>query len=207
MEGEGPFFGKGYFFRGSQYLRYDYGDDLPDAGYPKDIAANWHGLPQGFRSSFDATVNGQKGFAGKLYFFKGDQYVRYDWATDRTDPGYPKPIVANWHGLPAGFTSSFDSAVTGKGPFSGKAYFMKGNQYIRYDWATDRTDPGYPRPIAGNWPGLPTGFTSNMQAVMNGQKGFEGKFYIFIGGSYARYDWATDHADPGYPLPIAFFWL
>lgn len=46
-------------------------------------------------SSLEA-VNGQKQFAGKVYFFKGDQYVRYDWATDRTDPGYPKSIAANW---------------------------------------------------------------------------------------------------------------
>ena len=33
VEGEGPFAGKGYFFRGSQYLRYNYADDLPDPGY------------------------------------------------------------------------------------------------------------------------------------------------------------------------------
>ena len=102
VEGEGPFAGKGYFFKGSRYLRYDYADDLPDPGYMREIGANWHGLPAGFTSNFDAAFNGQKGFAGKLYIFKGDQYVRYDWATDRTDPGYPKSIAANWHGPPGG---------------------------------------------------------------------------------------------------------
>ncbi len=207
VEGEGPFAGKGYFFKGSRYLRYDYADDLPDPGYMREIGANWHGLPAGFTSNFDAAFNGQKGFAGKLYIFKGDQYVRYDWATDRTDPGYPKSIAANWHGLPAGFTSNFDTAVTGKGPFAGKAYLFKGGQYIRYDWATDRTDPGYPKSIAALWPGLPPAFTSNLQGAMNGQKGFEGKLYFFKGVDYARYDWAADRGDPGYPQPITFSWL
>jgi hypothetical protein len=207
VEGEGPFAGRGYFFRGSQYLRYDYGDDLPDPGYPRSIAAEWHGLPAGFTAGFDAAFNGQNGFAGKLYFFKGDRYVRYDWATDKTDPGYPKSIAAEWHGLPANFTTGIDAAVTGKGPFAGKAYLFKGGQYVRYDWATDKTDPGYPKSIAAMWPGLPADFTSGIQAAMNGQKGFEGKLYLFKGANYARYDWAADHGDPGYPLPVAFNWL
>jgi hypothetical protein len=207
VEGDGPFAGKAYLFRGADYLRYDYGDDLPDPGYAKPIAGNWPGLPAGFTANLDAMVNGQQQFAGKLYIFKGSEYVRYDWAADRTDPGYPKPIAANWPGLPAGFTSDFDAAVTGKGPFAGKAYFFKGSEYVRYDWAADRTDPGYPKPIAANWPGLPAGFTSNIQAAINGQKSFEGKAYLFKGADYARYDWAADHGDPGYPLPIEFNWL
>jgi len=57
------------------------------------------------------------------------------------------------------------------------------------------------------WPGLPAGFTSGIQAAMNGQKSFEGKLYLFKGADYARYDWAADHGDPGYPRPMAFNWL
>jgi hypothetical protein len=209
VEGEASFASKGYFFYGFRYLRYDYSDDLPDPGYPLHILDQWHGLPEefGFPRGIDAALNGQEGFAGKLYMFKGDQYVRYDWAADKTDPGYPKPIAGMWPGLPPDFTTGFDSAVTGKGPFAGKAYFFKGDQYVRYDWAADQTDPGYPKPIAGMWPGLPPDFTSGIQAAMNGRVGYEGKLYLFKGANYVRYDWAADRTDPGYPLPIEFYWL
>jgi hypothetical protein len=207
VDGEGPFTGKAYLFRGNQYLRYDWADDLPDAGYPAKIADGWHGLPAGFTDNFDAALNGQKQFGGKLYLFKGDRYIRYDWASDRTDPGYPQSIGAAWHGLPPGWASGFDAAVGGQGPFAGKAYFFKGNQYIRYDWASDTTDPGYPKSFPGVWPGLPPGFTSNIQAALNGQKQFGGKLYFFKGADYARYDWAADRGDAGYPQPIEFNWL
>ncbi|TRO56200.1 hypothetical protein E4K73_47395 [Streptomyces sp. IB201691-2A2] len=28
-------------------------------------------------------------------------------------------------------------------------------EYMRYDIAAGAVDPGYPRPVAPNWPGLP----------------------------------------------------
>ena len=93
---------------------------------------------------FDAALNGGGPFAGKCYFFKGDKYIRYDWASDKADPGYPVKISDAWHNLPAGFTSNFDAAVNGQGAFSGKCYFFKGDSYIRYDWGSDKCDPGYP---------------------------------------------------------------
>jgi hypothetical protein len=207
VDGEGPFGGKGYFFRGDRYIRFDYGDDLLDPGYPRLIADEWHGLPSEFTGGLDAAFNGQRRFAGKLYFFKGDRYVRYDWATDRADPGYPKLISDEWHGLPTNFETGIDAAVTGKGHLTGKAFFFKGNQCVRYDWETDRADPGYPRLISDEWHGLPTNFETGIQAAMNGQKGSEGKLYLFNGSDYVRYDWAEDRADPGYPKSIAFYWV
>ena len=207
IDGEGPFAGKAYLFKGADYLRYDYGEDLPDPDYPRTIAGAWRDLPAGFTRDLDAAVNGQASFAGKLYLFKGGEYARYDWAADRADPGYPKPIAGAWRDLPAAFTANLDAAVSGKGPFAGKAYLFKGSQYVRYDWAADRADPGYPKPIAGAWPGLPTGFTANLQAALNGQRSFDGKLYLFKGADYARYDWAADRGDTGYPLPIEFNWL
>lgn len=86
---------------------------------------------------------------GKAYLFSGDEYVRYDIASDRQDPGYPARISDNWKGLP---DTPPDAGVVWP---NGKAYFFYGREYIRYDIATDRADPGYPLPIAGNWPGVP----------------------------------------------------
>jgi hypothetical protein len=45
-----------------------------------------------------------------------------------------------------------DSAVVWP---TNKAYFFSGHEYTRYDIGGDQPDPGYPRPIADNWPGVP----------------------------------------------------
>ena len=151
----------------------------------------------------DAAIDGQSQFAGKAYFFEGDRYIRYDWATDKVDPGYPKSI-AEWN-LPSGFTGDFDAVLNGGGPYSGKAYFFKGDQYVRYDWATDEVDPGYPKNIA-EW-NLPSGFTGDFDAALNGCGSYSGKAYFFKGDQYVRIDWATDKVvDPGYPKPISGNW-
>jgi len=139
--------GKAYFFKGGQYIRYDLRSDRADPGYPKPIDnQSWPGLP--WTSGIDAAVNW---YNGKAYFFKGSQYVRYDVKADRVDPGYPKTISAeSWPGL--GFTDGVDAAVNWK---NGKAYFFKGDRYIRYDVKSDRADSGYPKPIDNqSWPGL-----------------------------------------------------
>ena len=137
--------GKVYFFKGSQYLRYDIAADKVDPGYPVPIAANWRGL---WEDNINAAVVWPN---GKAYFFKGPLYMRYDIATDQADPGYPQPIKDNWPGFPASFAERIDRAVMWN---NGKAYFFKDSEYIRYDVTTDKVDPGYPLPIAGNWPGL-----------------------------------------------------
>jgi hypothetical protein len=45
----------------------------------------------------DAVINWAN---GKVFFFKGDLYTRYDIKADKADPGYPRRIDAkNWPGL------------------------------------------------------------------------------------------------------------
>ena len=195
LNGAGPFAGKCYFFKGDKYVRYDWANDKADPGYPASIAANWHKMPVGFTSGFDAAINGQGPFAGKCYFFKGDSYVRYDWSADRADPGYPIKIAPNWHGLPVGFQDKFDAIINGAGPFAGKCYFFKGDSYVRYDWASDKVDPGYPLKIGKYWHCLPAGYTSNFNDGLEGDKQFKGKGYFFKGNKYIRYNWAGDYAE------------
>lgn len=138
--------GKAYFFKGKQYLRYDVVADHVDPGYPRPIAGNWPGM---WPEKIDAAICWPGN--GKAYFFKGDQYLRYDIAGDKTDAGYPRPIAGNWPGFPADFAAGVQAAAVWN---NGKAYFFKGSQYLRYDIAADKVDAGYPKPIAGNWPGF-----------------------------------------------------
>ena len=88
--------GKAYFFKGSEYIRYDIASDRADFGYPRQIRGNWTGFPSSFESHIDAAVVLNN---GKAYFFKDDQYIRYDISEDKTDPGYPKRITDAWGGL------------------------------------------------------------------------------------------------------------
>jgi hypothetical protein len=190
--------GKAYMFHGDGYIRYDVAADRMDPGYPGLIAPNWRGLADRFfASDLDAVVLWTN---GKAYFFKGNQYCRYDVAADMADPGYPARIAGNWPGFPPSFAASIDCGTVWP---NGKAYFFKDDQYIRYDVASDRTDAGYPASIAGNWPGLPSSFASGVDAVVVWDNA---KAYFFRDHEYCRYDIASDRMDPGYPAPIAGNW-
>lgn len=128
---------------------------------------------------------------GKLYFFSGGYYTRFDRATMRADAGYPRLTAQEWPNLRVG---PFEAAVSWP---SGKSYFFTGTQYVRYDRVRDLTDEGYPKPInEQTWPGL--GFTSVDAATVMPN----GKMYVFKGNQYVRYDVATDRADPGYPKSL-----
>ncbi|MEO5952713.1 MAG: hemopexin repeat-containing protein [Chloroflexia bacterium] len=118
---------------------------------------------------------------GKAYFFSGNQYIRYDVATDRTDD-VPHLISDGWKGVTF---SRIDAVVMWN---NGKAYFFSGNQYVRYDVATDRTDD-VPHLISDGWKGI---FTSNIDAAVVWNNG---KAYFFKGNQYVRYDVATDRTD------------
>src|SRR4030095_4783648 len=114
---------------------------------------------------------------GKTYlFYDTGQYIRYDIALDRADPGYPKPIAGNWLGV---WENKIDAALTWK---DGKAYFFKGSQYIRYDMARDQADADYPRDISTNWKGL---WDRDIDAAVMWNDGFA---YFFKGDEVIKYD-------------------
>ena len=191
---------KVYLFVNDQYARYDRSADHLDDGYPQPVAGNWGGLSDaGFAGGIDAAVNWGN---GKLFFFRDNQYVRYDIAADQVDSGYPLPIAGNWPGFSeTGFADGIDAVVNWG---NGKAFFFRSNQYIRYDIASDKTDSGYPLPIAGNWPGFSeAGFAGSLNAAINWGNG---KAFFFRGDQYLRYDVLADKADDGYPAPIAGNW-
>jgi Hemopexin len=191
-----------YMFDGKYYVRYSPGFAL-DPDYPKPIAGNWPGFPANFASGIDACLWAEKNT--KIYFFKGSEYIRVDpnnsW---NVDPGYPKPIAGNWPGFPADFATGLDAALDSKP--NQKLYFFKGSEYIRVDpnnsW---NVDPGYPKPIAGNWPGFPADFATGVDAAEWAE--FNQRIYFFKGTRYLRVDPAANwNVEGGYPRFININW-
>jgi len=154
---------KVYFFKGDAYVRYGSGGNSVEPCYPKPVSGNWPGVAEaGFGSGFDSVVNWGN---GKAYLFLASQYLRYDIGSNTVDAGYPRPITQGWHGLDGlGIGGDFGPRLDAiMNWWNGKAYLFVGRRYLRYDIAADRVDPGYPLPIAGNWPGLAeAGFTDRI---------------------------------------------
>lgn len=130
---------------------------------------------------------------GKAYIFQGNQYLRYDLASNKPDAGYPQKIDAKtWPGL---WTDGIDAAINWG---NGKAYFFKGNQYVRYDIKSGKPDAGFPQKIdAKTWPGL---WTSGVDAAVEWDGG---KVYFFKGSEYLRYDIKSGKPDAGFPKPLS----
>jgi hypothetical protein len=86
--------------------------------------------------------------------FKGDQYLRYNNTDDKVDPGYPKPIAGNWPGISGtGFENGIDAAINYG---NDHVYWFRGDQYVKIELASKKLVAGYPKPVAGNWPGITT---------------------------------------------------
>lgn len=176
LRGREAFSGFLYLFKGGQYLRLREATMTPDG--PTAATATAWGLPSHW-TSFDAVFPGSGTKIGFCYFFRGDEYCRFDWAANSISPGYPKNIASNWH-TPPPFTRDFDGVIVGQGSFSTKAYLFKtitmtvdnsGNPvllgtpgsrnvmvpaYIRYDFNTENTEGSVTNPVevVSNWPGL-----------------------------------------------------
>ncbi len=137
-----------YLFRANQYVKIDMLANTLVEGYPKLIVDHWPGL---FESDIDAALPALD--PNFTYFFRGGEYVKYDWSADTVVAGYPRSIADNWAGV---YQWGIHTAV---GWPSGNAYFFAGSgeagEYVRYDLNTNTPSDGYPRPVAGNWAGLP----------------------------------------------------
>jgi microsomal dipeptidase-like Zn-dependent dipeptidase len=80
-----------YFFKGDEYVGMSMATEATWG--PKKISVGWGmtGQYASFASGIDAAINWGN---GKIYLFKGDEFVRYDMANDMPDLG-PLPIVNN----------------------------------------------------------------------------------------------------------------
>ena len=91
-----------YFFRGKECLKYGAkkGNQMHGFEGPKPIPHYFPGL---WEDGIDAAVNwhAKEGshLNDKIYFFKGEHYMRFDVGNNSVDNGYPMRIRAGWAGL------------------------------------------------------------------------------------------------------------
>ena len=87
-----------YFFKGSQYWKFDPEKKPPvDSSYPRPVS-NWDGIP----NRLDAALQYKN---GKTYFFKNGKYYRFDdnkFELDRdANPSFPRESGFWWFGCEA----------------------------------------------------------------------------------------------------------
>jgi hypothetical protein len=72
--------------------------------------------------------------------------MRYNLVMHEMETGMPFSLSA--FRFPDLFSGGIDSPVNGRFSREGKAFFFRGNEYIRYDWIEDKVDSWYPRQIS-----------------------------------------------------------
>ncbi|XP_045653473.1 stromelysin-1 [Ursus americanus] len=131
------------------------------------ISSFWPSLPSGLDAAYEDTSK------DIVFVFKGNQF----WAVKGTEAqaGYPKSI----HTL--GFPSTvrkIDAAVFDKE--KKKTYFFVGDKYWRFDERRRSMEPGFPREIAEDFPGVDPKVDAAFEAF--------GFYYFFNGSSQLEFD-------------------
>ncbi|MCU1230955.1 MAG: protein of unknown function, putative Hemopexin domain, partial [Acidobacteria bacterium] len=153
--------GRGYFFKGDQYFRYDDSGHAPANAPSSFVKGDWPNWPSDFYP-IDAAVFWPP--TGKVYFFKGDQYIRYNLpeygGREGVDQG-PSPIQGNWPGLVEALkldaNSGLDAAIYWP---DGNAYFIKGEQCATY---ASGVNQGEPEGVVG----VPIAFGDTVRKLLN----------------------------------------
>ena len=146
----------------------------------------------------ESAINGPEG-SSIAYFFRGDQFVIYNWVQDRSTLG-AKTITDVWslpdYFQPPGFSPRFDAAISGHesnlAEYRDHSYFFRGGKYVRYDWRHSSPRSFEFDDDIQKWglPSSPSPFAENVDAAFNGKFSRQGKVYFFKNNQYARCDWA-----------------
>ncbi|MFK5969715.1 MAG: hemopexin repeat-containing protein [Candidatus Marithrix sp.] len=173
-----------YFFTDNdKYYRYINGDPQPinPDYYPVSTSSSWSGLPDNFNAAVQHPTD-----QNYLYFFKNDQYYRYNWEEDEVDLLYPKSISLNWTGVPNNITSALNHPTS-----SDRTYFFKDDKYYNYAWDLGNA---YQHSMDG-WPGVP----HNPDAAFNHPTDTNISFFI-KDNKYYRFNWEKNQVEDKYPL-------
>lgn len=147
-----------FFFKGSKYLKFDIKKAKVVEG-PKAIVEGWPALKEfGFETGVDAATEWAVWGEGTsepnaeyVLFFKGDQCVTYNLSSHVADK---KAITDKFPDLKKSaygdFSRDLDTVLLWNNE---KAYFFKGDEYIRYDLKTNVFDMN-PTAISKYWNGV-----------------------------------------------------
>lgn len=114
-----------------------------------------------------------------FYFFKSDEYMKYNYKTDVLSSSSPRKISSGFKGV---FPDNIDAAFK-KGNY---VYFFKNDEYTRFDWEDNGVSKGYPRKISAGFNGV---YTEGIDAAINKDND---DIYFFRGGEYVKYNWKDD---------------
>ena len=140
-----------------------------------------------------------------VYFIRGRRYFAYD--IERQISSKPRPLVEAWPSLQALGFDRIDAAFSGRDlvahdgePLARKLFMIRKDRVVRLDVDRNEIDPGYPRPLAELFPGVPF---ERVDATL--EIGRDAIFF-FSGNKYVRFNLRTNQVDEGYPDHIHRRW-
>lgn len=172
-----------YAWQNDTYLRYDIAKDKTTSGgvFSKNFSVATH---PDFHKKADAAT--YVGSGRDFYLFKGSAYLRYDLSKERVVSGGNIAKNFSLSSKPY-FHKDIDAACyVGAGR---DFYLFKGNQYLRYDLATEKVVSGGSIKDSFALNDHPD-FHENLDAACYVGAGRD--IYLFKGTKYLRYDIAKD---------------
>ncbi|VTJ58239.1 Hypothetical predicted protein [Marmota monax] len=139
-----------YFFRNSWYWLYENRNNRTRYGDPLPILTGWHGIPA---RKIDAFVHIWTWRRDERYFFKGNQYWRYDSDkdqahTDEEGRSYPKLISEGFPGIPSPLDTAFYDRR------QQLIYFFKVSFVFAFDVNRNQVLNSYPKKITEVFPAI-----------------------------------------------------
>ncbi|MCT8344484.1 hemopexin repeat-containing protein [Photorhabdus kleinii] len=174
-----------YFFKGSQYLKFDIAKAQVSEG-PKHIIEGWPGLRgTEFENGIDAATEFVDTKRDVVCFFKGRDCIDYTVSSHTISK---KTISDRWETIEkyAGFNANLDTVVLWKSIAGSLIYFFKDNNYIRYNTQSNTIDIG-PTSIQTYWHGITFNRVQAMVSVdadLLGSQNCGGKFGTSDTGKY-----------------------
>ncbi|XP_016065992.1 PREDICTED: matrix metalloproteinase-21 [Miniopterus natalensis] len=143
-----------YFFRNSWYWLYENRNNRTRYGDPIPILTGWHGVPA---QGIDAVVHIWTWRRDERYFFKGNQYWRYDSDRDQAltedehGKGYPRLISEGFPGVPSPLDTAFYDRR------KQLIYFFKGSLVFAFDVNRNQVLSSYPKRMTEVFPATEPG--------------------------------------------------